>query len=558
MTSSALRTPTPLNLPVATWLTLAMLWHGLLALADVAGAIWLATTSQFADTSPLLRGGGVVVLLVGAAASSLATWFLSRRDPRGRFASIAVNYLTLIAALIFDLHLLGVFAGLDALGDTFGRGLPYLAIVLIGYLIGTIGDRYEGRPREQVFRTAGRWVMLAGFALFLFFIGTLDGLLWLAGRLVAAPLTLGLTVLTLVCGLMFWVMWQRPIAEAVKADLHQDEILNGYLFFSPNFLGFLIFFAGPLIFSLYVSFTNSDAFNQRDFVGLDNYAQLLNFSIKPLQTPDQPAREVLDVTVYDEVARLGGFIIGAQDRLFWIALGNTFKFCVLAVPLSVIPALLLATILNTKLPGMRFYRAIYFIPSIAAVVGISLVWQFMYNASIGWINYFITSALNAWHALFGASIADPQIKWLSSVDTALLAVVIVAAWQTLGFNSVLFLAGLQNIPGELYEAATVDGANAWHKFWSLTLPLLAPTTFFVVTTTTIQAFQAFEQIYILASPPGAPNNSTLTLVVYLYQRGFQDFRQGYASAVAWVLFIVIFAFTLVQFRQQRQSSLYES
>jgi ABC-type sugar transport system permease subunit len=533
-------------------------WHSLLALVYAGLALWVMTAAQFAGASPWWRGIGVFVLLLGAAVSARAAFFIFRRDRRGRFTSIAVNYLSLVASLILDLHFLGIFLGIDALGSTFSRGLPYLAIVLVGYLIGTIGDRYEGRAREQVYRNIGRWAMIAGFVLFLFFVGTLDAALWLVGRLTEIPVTIGLTVMVIFCGVMLWAMWQRPVADAVQADLMQDEILNGYLFLSPNVLGFLIFFAGPLIFSLYVSFTNSDAFSKRDFVGLGNYAQLLNFTVKTLAAPDQPAREVMDVKIYDEVARFGNTIIGAQDRLFIIALGNTFKFCLLAVPLSVIPALLLATLLNSKLPGMKFYRTIYFIPSIAAVVGISLVWQFMYNASIGWINYFITLGVNLLNTIFGGSIADPQIKWLSSVDTALLAVVLVAAWQTLGFNSVLFLAGLQNIPGELYEAATVDGANTWRKFWSITLPLLAPTTFFVVTTTTIQAFQAFEQIYVLTNPAGAPNNSTLTMVVYLYQRGFQDFRQGYASAVAWVLFIVIFAFTLVQFRQQRQSSLYES
>ena len=132
--------------------------------------------------------------------------------------------------------------------------------------------------------------------------------------------------------------------------------------------------------------------------------------------------------------------------------------------------------------------------------------------------------------------------------------VIVAAWQWMGFNTVLFLAGLQNIPRSLYEAATVDGANSWQQFWKVTLPLLAPTTFFVITTTTIQAMQIFEQVFILIpTNPAGPNNSTLTLVLYLYQKGFQRFEQGYASAIAWVLFVIIFGATLFQFQRQRAS-----
>jgi ABC-type sugar transport system permease subunit len=205
---------------------------------------------------------------------------------------------------------------------------------------------------------------------------------------------------------------------------------------------------------------------------------------------------------------------------------------------------------------MAFYRAIYFIPSIAAVVGIALVWRWMYDSTTGWINYFITLLTQAGSAL-GLATNDPRIQWLNEPNTALLAVVLMAVWQTTGFNSVLFLAGLQNVPGELYEAATVDGAGTLSKFFSITLPLLAPTTFFVVSTTTIAALQVFEQVYILTNPPGAPSDATLTLVLYLYQEGFNQFDFGFASAVAWVLFAVIFAFTLVQFQRNRQSSLYE-
>lgn len=554
--------PSQVKQRTTVWLQLAIGWHGLVTLAGLSGLIALFTPA-FATTALWLKLIAGALLLADSLGSGVAAVWIARRDPRGRLASLAVTYLTLLASLLADLHLLGIFIGLDALADTFGRGLPFLGVALLGYLIGTWGDRYENQPQHQHrFQTIGRWVLAAGFALFFFAVGGLPALSWLAGQFVARPITILLSLIVILCGVMVWAVWQPPMAEALHASHSQEETLNGYLFLSPNLLGFLIFFAGPLLLSLYVSFTNWDAFGTRDWIGFTNYARMLNITLRPLASPDQLASAVLDVRVYDELARFtfwgNSFLVGAEDRLFWIALGNTLKFCLLAVPLSVIPALVLAAVLNSKLPGMRFYRAIYFIPSIAAVVGISLVWQWMYNAAIGWINYFITLGIGALNGVFGAAIADPQIRWLSSVDTALMAVVIVAAWQTTGFNSVLFLAGLQNIPGELYEAATVDGAGAWHKFWSLTLPLLAPTTFFVVSTTTIQALQAFEQIYILTNPPGSPNNSTLTMVVYLYQRGFQDFQQGYASAVAWVLFFVIFVFTLAQFQRQRQTDIYES
>jgi ABC-type sugar transport system permease subunit len=207
---------------------------------------------------------------------------------------------------------------------------------------------------------------------------------------------------------------------------------------------------------------------------------------------------------------------------------------------------------------MKFFRAIYFLPSVAAVVGISLIWQWLYNASIGYINYFITGFVNFVNGVFNAGLIDPKIQWLSDSSTALLAIVIMAAWQTMGFNTVLFLAGLQNIPKDLYEAATVDGANRWEQFRFVTIPMLAPQTFFIVTTTTISAMQLFDQVFILTNPLGGPTNSTLSMVVYLYQNGFQRFKQGYASANAWILFILIFALTLFQFQRQRQSSAYES
>jgi ABC-type sugar transport system permease subunit len=215
----------------------------------------------------------------------------------------------------------------------------------------------------------------------------------------------------------------------------------------------------------------------------------------------------------------------------------------------------LANLLNTNLPGMKIYRAIYFIPTVAAVVGIALIWQLLFNAAIGYINYTITTAVSFINTM-GMNIIDPQIRWLSNSRTALISLVIIVVWQTMGFNTVLFLAGLQNVPRDLYEAATVDGAGRWAQFWKITLPMLAPTTFFVVTTTTIQAMQIFDHVFILINPPAGPNNSTLTMVLYLYQKGFQRFEQGYASAIAWILFIIIFGITLVQFQRQR-ASVYE-
>jgi multiple sugar transport system permease protein len=151
-------------------------------------------------------------------------------------------------------------------------------------------------------------------------------------------------------------------------------------------------------------------------------------------------------------------------------------------------------------------------------------------------------------------ITDPKIGWLSDTNIALFSVVLIAAWQWMGFNTILYLAGLQNIPRALYEAAAIDGANNLAQFFRITIPLLAPTTFFVVSTTTIQAMQVFDQVYVLTRPPGGPGVSTMTLVLYLYTQGFRNFRQGYASAIAWVLFVLIFGLTLLQFQRQRSSA----
>ena len=542
---------------VALWLRAALIWHALLAVGAVGGLvyIWAAANDGMALWLKLLLS------LFGAAtavASSAAVSLIAQRKHSGRTISLVINYLGFLAVFLGALQSFGIFVGFNALAETFGRGLPYLGVLFLGYFITMVGDRFEeSNPAlRRAFRQAAKIVVLAGVAGFLLAVGLLNGLRTLAGNY-TSPLPFGLTAVLFIFGLMLWIMWRRPTADAFKATIGHSEMLNGYLFLSPNLLGFLFFFAGPLLLSLYVSFTNWDAFGTRDWVGLDNYAKLANLTIAQLETPDQLAREVIDVLVYDELNRFTlfgrSFVIGAADKLFWLALGNTLQYVLLVVPLSVLPALLLANLLNSKLPGMTLFRAAYFLPTVAAVVGIALVWQWLFNSSVGYINYAITLAIDFINNL-GANLTDPNIRWLSSSNTALISIIIMASWQMVGYNTVLFLAGLQNIPGELYEAATVDGAGSWAKFRRVTIPLLAPTTFFVITTTVIRAMQVFEEIFVLMGQyPAGPNNSTLSIVLYLYQKGFQRFEQGYASAIAWVLFLLIFGATLFQFQRQRTS-----
>ncbi len=535
-------------------------WRGLFCLLAVVGALapWVGLLPNLKMWQGILLS---VVLGVSAIFSAIAVFDIRSRNHRGRTISLFIDYLGLVASLMALLQISGVFIGIDALAQNFGRGIPFLGLAFAGYLVSAAGDYFQNKSGiEKLLRQIGNWMAIAGGLFFLFAIDILHGALaFVTGLASAAGIASVLGVI--IFGLAIWGMWRAPSALALNAKTSHEQMLNGWLFLSPNLLGFMIFFAGPLLLSFYFSFTDSDAFNTPKWIGLDNYAKILNVTIKPLADPTQLAKDVLDIKTYDEVGRLvfggKGIVFGAEDKLFWLALKNTLVYALFAVPLSVIPALVLANVLNSKLPGMKFFRAVYFIPSIAAIVGISLVWQWLYNATIGYINYFITLGIQFWNTLFNAGVVDPKINWVSDEKTALLAIIIIAAWQTMGFNTVLFLAGLVNIPGELYEAATVDGAGAWDKFWRITLPLLAPTTFYVVSTTMIQAMQVFEQVFILMNPPEGPNNSTVTLVLYLYRSGFQNFKQGYASALAWVLFIVIFGLTLIQFQNQRKSSLYE-
>lgn len=536
------------------FLNFAAIWHLIVAAGALVAAFFVWRSE--ADWALWLRIVAVIGLVAAAGFSGWAVPLIQQRKHRGRTISLTINYLGFLLSFVSALHFLGIFLGIDSLAGTFGRGIPYLGVVLIGYLISGVANRETMSSSSQnTYRRAGQFVMAAGGVLMFFAVGIVPGSVAVISRL-NTPLNFGLVLGAVLFGVMAWGMWRADAARAMKEKSRDNETLNGYLFLSPNLLGFLLFFAGPLLFSLYVSFTDSDAFGTANWIGLQNYQEIFNLDFEPLSDPDQLANEVLDITVYDELGRftvLGkSYIVGAQDKLFWIALKNTLTFVILAVPLSIIPALLLATVLNSKIPGMNVFRTVYFLPSIAAVVGVALIWRWLYNSTVGWINYFITLIINFINHFAGAeAIVDPQIGWLSDTKVALLAVVIIAAWQWMGFNTILYLAGLQNIPKAIYEAATVDGAGVLAQFFRITVPMLASTTFFVVTTTTIQAMQIFDQVFVLTTPPGGPGTSTTTIVLYLYNQGFRNFRQGYASAIAWVLFLLIFGLTLLQFQRQR-------
>lgn len=532
----------------ALLIRLAAVWHAVLAIG-LAYAAWTLLATPWAQRDGL-RPFAAGLVLLGAVVSLAATVLLLRRDGRGRALSLGLNYVLGAGSFLSLLGVLGLYIGLDAVAASFYNWAWLLLGILVGFLVGSLGDRYAHAPATQAaIHRVGNWIMAGSVLVLLLAMGLIQGLLFMLGNL-ANPTALALLAGTVLFAAAFWLMLRPQSAAVFGAGERDAEAVSGFLFIAPNLLGFLLFFAGPLLFSLYLSFTDSDSFTA-NFVGLRNYLDI--FSLQFAQAGvGQRGSEVLRPE-YLELARVGDLVIGAKDRIFWIALWNTIVYCVWVTLLSVIPALLVATILNSKIPGMKFFRAIYFIPSIAGVVGVSVIWKWLYNSNIGFLNYGLNQLIGVLNWLPFVEIAPVAIPWLASQQTALPSIIIMAAWQLLGFNTILFLAGLQGIPGEVYEAATIDGASDTQRFRYMTLPLLAPTTFFVVTTTLITTLQVFSEVFVMTPPPGGgPANSTMTAVLYLYQLGFNRFSQGYAAAVAWVVFLFIFAVTLVQFRLQRR------
>ena len=321
------------------------------------------------------------------------------------------------------------------------------------------------------------------------------------------------------------------------------EAIEGYLFLLPNFLGFLIFFAIPLGLSFYYSFTNYNLFTTPKFIGLDNYIQALGFKLNPVAY--QAA-----LTEGSTWLQAIGKYIQPNDPTFWLSLKNTLVYAIGVLALSVIPAFLLAWMLNSRLRGMTIFRALFYIPVVASIVGSALVWFWIYQRESGIINTIITEVVHALNLVIftpiGRPLADPMIGWLVTPQWALLSLIILTSWATIGYDMVLFLAALQGIPAYLFEAATVDGATRWQSLTKIVIPLLSPTILFVLVTNSIAVLQVFSEPYIMTQ--GGPANSTLTIVFYLYQKGFQRFQMGYGAALAWLVFAMIFIITQTQFR----------
>ncbi|MDD3000468.1 MAG: sugar ABC transporter permease [Candidatus Riflebacteria bacterium] len=270
---------------------------------------------------------------------------------------------------------------------------------------------------------------------------------------------------------------------------------GAYLYLMPVVAILVAFHVLPIFYSLAVSFYEWDLIGSPEFVGANNYKQLFH------------------------------------DPMFFKSIWNTIKYAVISVPLSILLSMGIAILLNNPIKGIGVYRTIYFIPVITSINAVAIVWNFIYHPDFGLLNKILS-----W---FGT---DP-VAWLQDPDWALPAIIFMSVWKGLGHNIIIFLAGLQNIPKHLYEAARIDGASRWQQFRHITWPLLSPTTFFIFTMSTIGSFQVFSQVYMM-TPRGGPLKSTMVVVYYLYRKAFEQFEFGYALAMAFVLFMVIFACTL--------------
>ena len=274
------------------------------------------------------------------------------------------------------------------------------------------------------------------------------------------------------------------------------------LFLAPTLIGLGILSAGPVIATLAISLTEWDLLRAPRLVGLDNFVEL------------------------------------ASDDRFLKALRNTAFYTVVSVPVGMAISLFLALALNQAVRGIAWIRTAYFLPVVTSTIAIALVWQWIYSPDTGLLNQFI--------GLFGIS---PQ-KWLSNPTLAMPSIVAMSVWQGLGVNIIIFLAGLQAIPTELLDAASVDGAGRWARFRNVVLPLLTPSIFFTGILSLISAFQVFDQIFVLARP--RPTEATITVVYFIYENGFKLFQMGYATAASWILFLIVAVLTAIYFRSQNR------
>ncbi|MDQ0917257.1 multiple sugar transport system permease protein [Paenibacillus sp. V4I5] len=292
------------------------------------------------------------------------------------------------------------------------------------------------------------------------------------------------------------------MASITKLGRHQARM--GYLFITPTILLFIIFTIIPVIMAFYLSFTNYDIVSKNDFVGLDNYKRLV------------------------------------EDNIFWTTLKNVLFYSVLYIPLNIAISLSMALLFMRSHFGVKLFRTAGYLPTLTSGVAAATVWIWLLNPEFGIVNDILSK--------FG--ITGPS--WLAEMPYAMLSIVFVTLWQSVGANMIIYLAGLNGVPDHLYESAKLDGANAWQSFRYITWPVLRPTTFFVSTMAIIGALQLFDQAFVLTK--GGPANSTKTTVYHIYQQGFNQLQMGYADAMAFALSIIILVFSLINMRLNKEES----
>lgn len=315
---------------------------------------------------------------------------------------------------------------------------------------------------------------------------------------------------------------QSKVAAASWKESGWKKLARGLAYVAPAGVIIIVFRVLPIIAAFAVSFYYVMMGKIVGFAGLSQYAMLF------------------------------------RDSEFWNSLLNTTYFVIGTVPLSLFISLFIANLLNQKIKGLGGYRTVYFLPVVTSLVAVAMVWRWIYHPRLGLLNYlisFVGMDPKMWleepqgvFSMIASGVGLSLPKWAAGPSLALVALVITNLWRGLGYNIIIFLAGLQNIPGEYYEAAKIDGANRWHMFWKITWPLISPVTFYIVIMTTIVSFQVFTLVYLMTgSPPGGPLGTTKVLVYYIFEKGFESGGDmGYASCVALVLFGIVLALTLIQ------------
>ena len=287
-----------------------------------------------------------------------------------------------------------------------------------------------------------------------------------------------------------------------------ERVLTGYFFISPGLLGLGLFLVGPLIYSFWLSLTEWDIISDPVFVGLDNFRTAF-----------------------------------LDDKLFWKSLYVTVRYTLVAVPLTLVAALAAALLLDVKLTGLSWFRAVYYLPAMTPAVASVVLWRWIFNSEFGLLNFMLD--------LVGL----PKVEWLISADVVMYSFWIMALWG-IGPMMIIFLAGLHGVPRSLYEAAEVDGAGAWRKLWAVTIPQLSPVILFNLVIGLINTFQVFTAGYLLTA--GGPQNATLFYVLYTYRNAFEWLKMGYAASLSWVLFAIVMVMTLFIFRSLGRAVHYES